>query len=247
LKYLISIIVVCKNENSINIDNTFTSILNQTYQYFELIVIDGNSNQITKSNLNKYSSRINIFISEDDSGIFNAMNKGIMNSNGEWLIFLNIGDLFYSKNVLDYLVKNINQHKVVDIFYGQWMHGKLGLLKPPQIMSKYLMLNHGICHQAMILNISCFKKIGLYNEKIGMSGDPDWNMRAIINGLKLKYIDLIFCYYEGRGLSSNTQVGNSVQKYLKTSYLNRLELPFYNFYSFFLKLSNYYSKKIKTN
>lgn len=95
----ISIITICYNSSK-TIEQTILSVLGQTYQNYEYIVIDGGSTDGTVDILHKYSRKIN-WISEPDRGIYDAMNKGIRLSKGEWLNFMNAGDCFASNDVLE--------------------------------------------------------------------------------------------------------------------------------------------------
>ena len=92
----LSIITICKN-CAANLDKTLRSIVCQDYNGpTELIVIDGGSTDNTISIINKYSSKITRWISEPDKGVYDAMNKGISISSGDWLCFMNAGDTFAS-------------------------------------------------------------------------------------------------------------------------------------------------------
>ena len=90
----LSIITICYNEP--NLEETCKSIVNQTWQDFEWIVVDGGSNEETQKIWDKYKYRIDKFISEPDNGRYNAMNKGIAQAHGEFLNFMNSGDFFYN-------------------------------------------------------------------------------------------------------------------------------------------------------
>ena len=92
----ISIITVCYNEP--NLEKTCESIINQTMQDFEWVVIDGGSNEETQNIWNKYKHRINTFVSEPDNGIYDAYNKGVKLATGDYIIFMNAGDCFYENS-----------------------------------------------------------------------------------------------------------------------------------------------------
>jgi glycosyltransferase involved in cell wall biosynthesis len=95
----VSIITV--TYNAVNfIEETIQSVLSQDYEYLEFLVIDGGSNDGTKEIIKRYENRINIFISEPDHGIYDAMNKGVAMVSGDWICFMNAGDRFYSKNTI---------------------------------------------------------------------------------------------------------------------------------------------------
>ena len=98
-KPFISVITVVFNGES-TLEQTIQSVINQTYSCMEYIIIDGGSTDKTTDIINKYDKDIAYWISETDSGIYDAMNKGIKVSKGEWLIFMNCGDLFVNNDCL---------------------------------------------------------------------------------------------------------------------------------------------------
>lgn len=95
----ISIITVCFNCAD-QLEKTILSYMSQTYNDKELIVVDGGSNDRTIEVINKYHENISKWISEPDEGIYDAMNKGLSLAVGEWVNFMNAGDVFTDKNVL---------------------------------------------------------------------------------------------------------------------------------------------------
>ena len=111
----ISIVTVCYNAEK-DIEKTIHSVINQTYDNIEYIVIDGGSNDGTLSMINKYASKIDKIISEPDKGIYDAMNKGITLAKGDWINFMNAGDSYVDADVLKLVSDNINNN--CDIIYG---------------------------------------------------------------------------------------------------------------------------------
>jgi glycosyltransferase involved in cell wall biosynthesis len=101
--FKISIVVVSLNTKKDTV-NTINSILLQSYKNYEILVIDGKSNDGTVEFLRKNSNKIN-FISKKDKGIYDAMNKGSHLASGEWIMFLNSGDIFYNNKVLSNIFK----------------------------------------------------------------------------------------------------------------------------------------------
>ena len=102
----ISIVTICYNAVD-TIENTILSVINQTYNDIEYIVIDGASTDGTMNIVNKYRNRISKIVSEPDKGIYDAMNKGIRLATGDWINFMNAGDIFTSNNVVANFVAKI--------------------------------------------------------------------------------------------------------------------------------------------
>ena len=103
---LITIITVVLNDEK-NIEKTIQSVLGQKYKNIQYIIIDGNSKDQTKNLINKYIDSINIFISENDKGIYDAFNKGLRRSKGELIGFVNSGDTL-TYDALEILIRYFN-------------------------------------------------------------------------------------------------------------------------------------------
>ena len=110
----ISVITVCLNVVE-TIEKTILSVLNQTYKDIEYIVIDGESKDGTLQIIDKYLNHTRIeLIVEKDTGIYNAMNKGVRMCHGDYIIFLNSGDIFCNNSVIERIVGQAKK----DIIYG---------------------------------------------------------------------------------------------------------------------------------
>lgn len=96
---LVTVITVVYNAKEL-LEETILSVLNQTYSNIEYIIVDGGSTDGTLDIIKKYQDKISKYISEPDQGIYDAMNKGMSLSKGQWLNFMNAGDSFYSNDVL---------------------------------------------------------------------------------------------------------------------------------------------------
>ena len=110
----ISIITVVKN-NENDIENNIKSLLNQSYANYEHIIIDGNSTDRTVDIIKKYENKIHYWISENDKGLYDAMNKGIDVATGDVIGILNSDDILY-KDALLY-VKNTFKNMKILTFY----------------------------------------------------------------------------------------------------------------------------------
>lgn len=115
-KSLISIITVSYNAASI-IEATMLSVINQTYQNVEYVIIDGGSSDDTLDIIKRYEDKISSWISEPDRGVYDAMNKGIEKATGEWILFLNCGDSFYTNTVLSEMMECLKITNA-DVVYG---------------------------------------------------------------------------------------------------------------------------------
>ncbi len=112
---LITVVTVVLN-GELYIENTILSIINQTYDKIEYIIIDGKSTDRTLDIIGKYQKQIDQLVSEPDNGIYHAMNKAIDLATGQWIIFMNCGDSFYDKDVIrSIFLRNIIDH---DVTYG---------------------------------------------------------------------------------------------------------------------------------
>lgn len=82
------------------IEDTILSVINQDYSNIEYIIIDGKSDDGTMDIVEKYATKISYWVSESDNGIYDAMNKGIKVATGDWIIFMNCGDYFFSSDII---------------------------------------------------------------------------------------------------------------------------------------------------
>jgi glycosyltransferase involved in cell wall biosynthesis len=116
----VTIVTVTRNDAG-NLRKTIDSVVSQAYKNREYIVIDGGSTDGTRELLTKYDSIIDDWVSEPDEGIFHAMNKGAQRATGEWIIFLNSGDLFFN----DHLLEDIFSEAIpanIDAIYGNTVY-----------------------------------------------------------------------------------------------------------------------------
>lgn len=111
----ISVVTVCYNAVDF-IEKTILSVINQTYQNVEYIIIDGSSTDGTIDIINKYRDKISYFVSENDKGIYDAMNKGLHYATGEWVNFMNAGDVFFDCDVISKVVGDIDINS--DVVFG---------------------------------------------------------------------------------------------------------------------------------
>lgn len=175
----LSIITINYNNLS-GLKKTLESIVNQTWQEFEYIVIDGGSTDGSAAYLESQSEHIDFWVSEPDQGIYNAMNKGIAQATGEYLLFLNSGDYLYSNTVLQ---ENYTFLADYDLIYFNIQHlGKNNYSKTlsyPAILRFSDLFFDCLSHQATFLRKDLFESVGLYDENLTIVSDWKFMILAL--------------------------------------------------------------------
>lgn len=201
---MISVITVNRN-NVHGLQLTMQSVLSQTYVDIEYIVVDGASTDNSVEVIEGFASDTRLrWISEKDNGIYHAMNKGIRMANGEYLIFMNSGDEFYSNEVLKNVLVDINRTSA-DIYYGDvnLCYSNRCVVKTyPDKISKSFLYQNSLCHQTMFLKKELFTKVGFYNENLRIMADWEWTIQAILKEKQTyKHLSIIVANYKMGGIS----------------------------------------------
>jgi glycosyltransferase involved in cell wall biosynthesis len=178
---ILSIVTVVYNGEKF-IERTIQSVINQTYKHIEYIIIDGNSKDNTKEIIKQYENRITRWISEPDNGLYDAMNKGLAMVTGDYVVFLNAGDVFFDNLTVEKVFEQWNPE--VDIFYGETMivdeqGNEIGLrrLKAPENLTwKSFKDGMVVCHQSIIIRKSI---TNFYNLDYKISCDYEWVLNAL--------------------------------------------------------------------
>lgn len=204
-KMKISIITISYN-NVIGLEKTIQSVINQSFQDFEYVVIDGGSNDGSKEILEKYSDKISYWVSEPDKGIYNAMNKGIAAAKGEYLIFINSGDHFYNDHSLTDAAQHLSGE---DIIYGnlEVVSAEQTYIKDyPSEISLFYFYYESLPHPSSFIRKDAFEKYGFYDETLKIAADWKWFMIAICsNSATFRHIDETVSTFYLDGISSDTQ------------------------------------------
>lgn len=196
---LISIIIATLNTQD-TLAACIESIVYQTYKNYEIIIIDGNSTDNTHAIIRNYSKSIAYWESEPDSGVYEALNKGIKKARGTWLYFLGSDDLLYDKNVLSRIFNDYGT-TATDVLYGNvvFRHSKKKWLGRFDL---WKLTQHNICHQALFFKKSIFSVLGFYDCRYKILADYEFNFRWIANPrIRRRYIDEIIAVYNETGLS----------------------------------------------
>ena len=153
-KPLVSIITVIFNGEKY-LEQTIQSVINQTYDNVEYIIIDGGSTDGSVGAIKKYEEQIDYWISEEDDGIYDAMNKGMSLASGEWINFMNAGDVFYDEQVLNRIYMNPKLFQEIDFIYSDT------LLDGKEILTCDIE-NNLIIHQSLIYRRRIHQEVGTY-------------------------------------------------------------------------------------
>jgi glycosyltransferase involved in cell wall biosynthesis len=190
----ISVVTVVFNGFT-TIENTIQSVLNQKYQNFEYIIIDGGSTDGTVDILKRYESRISIWVSEPDRGIYDAMNKALDLARGEYIIFLGCDDVLYGADVLMAAAsKMINRNLV---YYGNVIMKKNGIVYDGSF-DELKITKKNICHQA-IFYPRCLYSTNKYSLNYPLLSDYEYNLRLF---KRFVHLDLIISIFDDSGISS---------------------------------------------
>jgi glycosyltransferase involved in cell wall biosynthesis len=189
----ISIITVVYNSKDY-IEKTIQSIKEQTYSNIEYIVIDGASTDGTLGLIKKHEPIISQLISEPDNGLYDAMNKGLTAATGEYVWFINSGDLIYSKQTLEKIFDN--QDELSDIYYGETMvidqqGNEIAMRRhqSPEILNwKSFRQGMLVSHQSIIVKRELTSP---YDLKYRCSSDFDWVIKLLIKARTIKNTHLI--------------------------------------------------------
>ena len=175
MKY--SIITINYN-NKEGLERTIKSVLGQTWQNYEYIIIDGGSTDGSVDVIKEYASHIDYWVSEPDGGRYPAMNKGIKQATGDYLNFMNSGDTFHSASVLEDIT-NMNYDE--DIITGGFYDLEKGIkhIIIPQKVTLLTMLKNTFNHQATFYKKELFQK-RLYDENYIIQSDAKFNYLSII-------------------------------------------------------------------
>jgi putative colanic acid biosynthesis glycosyltransferase len=201
-KILISIVTVVYNGEEF-LEKTIQSVLSQTYNNIEYIIIDGGSTDRTVDIIRKYEDKISIWISETDKGIYDAMNKGAKLANGDFINFMNADDIILTNDAIEKLVNKIT--KLDNLYYTRasvvsdsvcWIYPDYSV----KDYRKWLSLNLPN-HQTMFFPKNFYKN-NFYDLKLRIGADDDYKLFAL-KKCDVEFIDIQFVEFQRGGVSSD--------------------------------------------
>jgi len=183
------------------------SVLAQKGVDLEYIVIDGGSTDGSQEVMKMHGDRLAYAISEPDSGVYNAMNKGLEKAKGEYVLFLNSGDRLVSHDTLEKLEPYLNG---IDLVYGRIRYEKAdGFFDAnyyPETLSLYYLYHHYIPHPATFIRRRLFETAGYYDEKYSICADWVFFLKALgIYRASYRYAHQIVTIYDTQGISAQPE------------------------------------------
>lgn len=200
---LISVITVNYNNHE-GLKRTAQSVLEQTYSPIQYIVIDGGSDDGSADYLKEKSNHIDYWVSEPDLGIYHAMNKGVKVAKGDYLLFLNSGDHFYSNESVATFKPWFMKDDKKDLIYGniQVKAHKDYVKTYPEHLSFSYFVDDTLPHPATLIKTSCFDHLQ-YDETLKIVSDWKFFMIGICKWkFSYQYIDQVISTFYFDGLSS---------------------------------------------
>ena len=201
----ITIVTVVYNGAEL-LEKTIRSVVGQTYNSIEYIIVDGKSIDNTVGIIRKYEPFITKWISEKDDGIYSAMNKGIRMLTGDWVCFLNCGDVFADENSLAIVAEKIMySSEKADVFYGnifiERKEGREGECIERRAKAPCNLHRMYFCHQSAFVKADLLRNY-FFDERYKMSADFNFFKLCYRNGYKFVHLNIPLVVYDRTGISN---------------------------------------------
>lgn len=190
---------------------TLDSLAMQTYSDFECIVMDGCSSDHTIGIVKNFQEKIPglRFYSEPDNGIYDAMNKAVTHSTGEYLLFMGAGDSLYNKNVLERVSLHLSNTSC-DILYGDICFLPNQMVKQPEKIHRHFFRSGKmLCHQSILAKKQTLSEYP-FNTKFTYGADRDWLIKNYHKGRVLSHVPIVIANYDTTGLTGKPENQKSV-------------------------------------
>ncbi|WP_461304109.1 glycosyltransferase family 2 protein [Aureisphaera sp.] len=202
MKPFLSIITINYNDLK-GLKNTVSSVKAQSFKDFEFIIIDGGSNDGGKEYIESEAQHFAYWVSEPDKGIFNAQNKGIERARGEYLMFLNSGDILCHENALKEFIEDPSFDG--DIIYGDYKYEK-GEKIFADTLTPYYFMKTSLPHQSTLFHHRVFDRMGKYDESYAMSADRALYLKCLLSEeFKFLHITYPLVLFDLGGVSNSPE------------------------------------------
>jgi glycosyltransferase involved in cell wall biosynthesis len=212
---IVSIITVVFNGERF-LEATIKSVINQEYKNYEYIIIDGGSTDGTLDIIRKYEKQVSKWTSGTDSGLYDAMNKGIDLATGDYLWFLNAGDEIFDKNTLSNIFKN--SENLADVLYGETIiidndRKEIGMRRqkiPEKLTWKSLKKGMVVSHQSILVRKDIAPH---YDLQYSCSSDIDWVIKSLKSAKNIINTHQILSRFMDGGRSKSTIVPSLKERF----------------------------------
>lgn len=201
----LSVITINRN-NAVGLRKTIESVVNQTFKDFEFIVVDGDSDDGSADVIRKYADKITFWVSEKDTGIYNAMNKGVRKAVGEYTLMLNSGDFFVDDKVLERIKDELDGTDIVQGNTVSCIEGKMVRNRGyGRSDISFLDVQRGFfLHQAAFCKRRLFDEFGYFDESYKYVSDTIFFVKTLgYGGASFKYVDVDVADFDSTGFSSS--------------------------------------------
>ena len=203
----LSVITINYN-NKEGLKKTIESVVSQIYQDFEYIVVDGGSTDGSIDIIREYDKHIDFWISEPDRGIYNAMNKGIKFSHGEFCLFLNSGDCLLSSTSISQVFPLIPRN--IDIFSFKNPNLKHSWCFQENAISFYYVYRYSLWHSNTFIKRELLVRLGGYNESFRIVSDWEFFLKALfLEGCTIAFFSTQIAQNEPDGISAHGRTQKS--------------------------------------
>jgi glycosyltransferase involved in cell wall biosynthesis len=202
----VSIITVNLNDFA-GLEKTIQSVISQTFRDYEFLIIDGGSDDGSLDVIKKYQAHITHWVSEPDSGVYEAMNKGIKKAVGQYCLFLNSGDYLTSPYVLAGVFDDPAEEDILIGACRVLENGKeIHIARPSAKLTMADFYGRTIPHQSSFIKRSLFHRYGYYSQAYKIHGDYEFWIRTIIlNNCSVRVLDIVVADYSLEGMSSREE------------------------------------------
>lgn len=193
---IVTIITVCRN-HAMALEKTIQSVESQTWQDKEYLVVDGASTDETMEVIQRHQASITHWVSEPDQGIYDAMNKGVRLTQGQWVIFMNAGDTFASADALQRVFQAPQE---ADVIYGDVIKGE-HVKKAEAPHNAHRMF---FCHQSAFVKTCCLRAFP-FDTSHRMSADFKQIKQLFLSGKTFRQLDFPVSIFDTQGVSNTSR------------------------------------------
>ena len=189
------------------LEETIKSVINQTYDNIEYIIIDGASSDGTVNIIKKHEEKIDYWVSEPDNGIYYAMNKAINKATGEYINFMNAGDTFADLDSVTYVMENKDNN--AELIYGNYRKKDSGQIKEA-LPQKDWFYNMPFCHQTLFTKTDIMKN-ELFDTCFDLAADHNFIIKMYQKQKQFFHIDKVIAVFAPAGFATSNQLLMNVE------------------------------------